>query len=118
MAEETKENRLDDIRQTVKDYVNLRTDEYKLKGVENFSIISNKLLVMLIATMLGAVILQLLGFTIAFTIGELTGSTAIGFCATALLFAIVLAIIYLKRETLFLNRMVRMYAKMFFGNNK
>ncbi len=118
MTEEPKDGRLDDIRQTVKDYVNLKTDEYKLKGVENFSIISNKLLVMLIATMLGAVILQLLGFTIAFTIGELTGSTAIGFCATALLFAIALAIIYLKRETLFLNRMVRMYAKMFFGNNK
>lgn len=118
MAEETKDNRLDDIRQTVKDYVNLRADEYKLKGVENFSIISNKLLVMLIATMLGAVILQLLGFTIAFTIGELVGSTAFGFCATALLFAVILAIIYLKRETLFLNRMVRMYAKIFFGTDK
>lgn len=118
MAEETKDNRLDDIRQTVKDYVNLRADEYKLKGVENFSIISNKLLVMLIATMLGAVILQLLGFTIAFTIGELVGSTALGFCATALLFAVILAIIYLKRETLFLNRMVRMYAKIFFGTDK
>lgn len=116
MSENYNRGQLDDIQQTVKDYVNLRVDEYKLKGVENFSILSNKVLVILITTMLGAVILQLLGFAIAFMIGELTGSTAIGFGATALLFAIILAIVYAKRDTLFLNRMIRMYAKMFFGN--
>ncbi len=118
MTENSQNNRLDNIRDTVKDYVNLKVDEYKLKGVENFSIISNKVLVILIATMLGAVILQLLGFALAFMIGELTGSTAIGFGATTLLFAVALAVIYAKRNTLFLNKMVRMYFKMFFGNNK
>lgn len=120
MSEHNINNRLDDIQHTVKDYVNLKVDEYKLKGVENFSILSNRVLVILIATMLGAVILQLLGFALAFLIGELTGSTALGFGATALLFAISLLVIYTKKETLFLNRMVRMYMKMFFGktNNR
>ena len=108
---------LDDIKQTVQDYVNLRVDEYKLKGVENFSILSAKTLVILVATMLGAVILQLLGFALAFLIGEIIGSTAAGFGITALLFAIALCIVYTKRNTLFLNRMVRLYAKMFFSNN-
>ncbi|MBR2437843.1 MAG: hypothetical protein IKB26_02245 [Bacteroidales bacterium] len=118
MGEENRNGRLEDIQQTIKDYVNLRVDEYKLKGVENFSILSNKVLVILISTMLGAVMLQLLGFAVAFMIGEITGSTALGFGITAIVFAIALIAIYAKRETLFLNRMVKMYVKMFFGNRK
>ena len=80
--------KLGSLEQSVKEYVNLRVDEYKYKGVENFSIISNKTLVVLVAVMLGAVILQLAGFAVAFMIGELVGSTAAGFGITALLFAI------------------------------
>lgn len=118
MSDNNRNSRLDDIRQDVKEYVNLKVDGYKLKGVENFSIISNKVLVTLVATMLGAVILQLLGFALAFFLGELTGSTALGFGITAIMFAIALIIIYAKRETLFLNKMVRMYMKMFFNNHK
>ena len=56
--------KLGSLEQSVKDYVNLRVDEYKYKGVENFSILSNKTLVVLVAVMLGVVILQLAGFEI------------------------------------------------------
>ena len=108
---------LDDIKQTVQDYVNLRVEEYKLKGVENMSILTAKALVILLSTMFGAVILQLLGFAVAFLIGEIIGSTAAGFGITAALFAITLCIIYAKRNSLVLNRMVHMYARMFFSNN-
>ena len=118
MGEQDQNKSLGDIKQTVQDYVNLRIDEYKLKGIENMSILSAKTLVILIATMLGAVILQLLGFAAAFLIGEIVGSTAAGFGITAVLFAIVLYIVYIKRNTLFLNRMVRLYAKMFFNSNR
>ena len=107
--------KLGSLEQSVKEYVNLRVDEYKYKGVENFSIISNKTLVVLVAVMLGAVILQLAGFAVAFMIGELVGSTAAGFGITALLFAIGLVVIYTRRDTLFLSKMMRMYSRMFFG---
>lgn len=117
MNESNHSNGLGDIKQTVQDYVNLRVDEYKLKGVENFSIISAKTLVILISTMLGAVVLQLLGFAFAFFIGDLTGSTSAGFGITAILFATALCFIYARRNTLFLNRMVRLYAKMLLSNN-
>ena len=86
--------KLGSLEQSVKDYVNLRVDEYKYKGVENFSILSNKTLVVLVAVMLGVVILQLAGFAVAFMIGELVGSTAIGFGATALIFVVVLLVVY------------------------
>lgn len=108
---------LDNLSGTVKEYINLKADEIKLKGVENFSILSNKMLVFVVVTMLLAVILQLCGFAFAFFIGEIVGSTAIGFIIMAALFACILGIIYAKRETLFLNRMVRMYVKLFFGNS-
>lgn len=114
---EINNNRLGEIQETAKEYINLRLDEYKLKGVENFSLLSNRILVILVATMLGAVMLQLLGFAFAFLIGELIGSTALGFAIMSVIFGCILAIIYAKRETLFTNRMIRMYMKMFFGNN-
>ncbi len=104
------------LEQSVKDYVNLRVDEYKYKGVENFSIISNKTLVVLVAVMLGVVILQLAGFAVAFMIGEIVGSTAIGFGATALIFVVVLLVVYARRDSLFLDKMLRMYSRMFFGS--
>ena len=113
---EEKKEKLDSLGQSVKEYVNLRVDEYKYKGVENFSIISNKTLVVLVAVMLGAVILQLAGFAIAFMIGEFIGSTAAGFGITALLFVIGLLVIYMKRDTLFLSKMMRLYSRMFFGS--
>lgn len=109
-------NRLGEISQTAREYINLKLDEYRLKGVENFSIVSNRVLVILVATMLGAVILQLLGFALAFFIGDLLGSTAWGFIIMALLFGCALCMVYAKRETMFINKMVRMYMKMFFGN--
>lgn len=114
---EEQRDKLGSLEQSVKEYVNLRVDEYKYKGVENFSIISNKTLVVLVAVMLGAVILQLAGFAIAFMIGELVGSTAAGFGATALIFVVGLLIIYIKRDTLFLAKMMRMYSRMFFGSD-
>lgn len=112
------DSRLGEVAETAREYVNLKIDQYKLKGVENLSIISNKTLVILIATMLGAVILQLIGFAFAFFIGELVGSTALGFIIMALIFGVVLWLIYAKRDTLFIDKMVRMYMKMFFSNNK
>ncbi len=116
MNDNNSNGHLGDISRTAKEYVNLRLDEFRLKGVENFSIISNKVLVILIATMLGAVVLQLLGFAFAFFIGDLLGSIALGFIIMAALFGCALAAIYVKRDTMFINKMIQMYMKMFFGN--
>lgn len=117
MDENSNKSRLEELAGAAREYVDIRLDEYRLKGVENFSIISNRALVILIVTMLGAVILQLLGFALAFFIGNIFGSTALGFTIVALLLACTLAIIYAKRDTMFTNRMIRMYMKMFFGNS-
>ena len=118
MTEKGNNNLLGEISHTAKEYINLKMDEYKLYGVENLSIISNKVLVILIATMLGAVILQLIGFAFAFFIGWLLNSTALGFAIVSLVFGMALWLIYIKRDTLFINRMVQMYMRMFFNNKQ
>ena len=106
---------LGSITETLKEYVDLKVDEYKCKGVENLSLLSNKALAVLVAIMLGAVILQFAGFSIAFIISAVTGSFAIGFGVVALAFAFMLMYVYANRDILFIGRMVKMYSKMFFG---
>lgn len=108
---------LDGIRQTLKDYMALKMTEYKLKGAENSAIITNRLIVILVMTLLSGIILQLLGFSVAFMAGELLGSIPLGFGAMALVFAALLGAVYANRKRLFLNTMVRMYVRMFFEND-
>ncbi len=101
--------------ESAKEYVTLKVNGYKYRAAENFAIISNKTLVVLVAIMLGVVILQFVGFAIAFMIGGMVGNIALGFVSTAIIFALVLAAVYARRETLFLARMRGMYSRMFFG---
>ena len=103
---------------TAVEYLNLRIDEYKLKTAENLSLLTNNILVALIATMLGTVILLLLGFALAFFLGGILGSLAWGFAIVAIMFAEALIMVYLCRKTLFINKMKQMYFKMFFGSNR
>ena len=106
------------IADTAVEYLNIKADEYKLKTVENLSILTNRILVALTATMLGTVILLLLGFALAFFLGEMLGSLAWGFTIVAILFAEALIMVYISRKTLFMDKVKRMYLKMFFGNNR
>ena len=103
---------------TAVEYLNIKIDEYKIKTVENLSLLTNKILVALVATMLGTVTLLLLGVALAFVIGAMTGSIAWGFIIVAILFAEALLMVYISRKTLFLSKMKQMYMKMFFGSNR
>ena len=96
-------------------YVSLKVEGCKYRWLENFAVISNKILVVLVAIMLGVVILQLAGIALAFVIGWMVDSLVLGFVLTAIIFALVLVAVYVKRETLFLSRISGMYSKMFFG---
>ncbi|MBQ2132920.1 MAG: hypothetical protein II202_02405, partial [Bacteroidales bacterium] len=53
---------------TAVEYLNTRVEGYKYKMVGNLSLLTNKIMVALIATMLGTVILLLSGFALAFII--------------------------------------------------
>lgn len=108
---------LDEIRQTLKDYMALKMTECKLRGAENCALVTSRLLAILVMALLSGIILQLLGFSVAFMASELLGSIPLGFGATALVFAAMLGAVYANRKRLFLNRMARMYVKMFFEDD-
>lgn len=102
------------LRDDIKDYINLKIDEYKLKGVEGLATLTNKAIFLLLATMVGGVILQLAGLSLALLAAQLVENMALGFAIVALLFVIVLAVLYATRRRLFLNRLVKMYINLFF----
>lgn len=114
MNEPEKNTPLDEITSSTKEYINLKIDEYKLKGVEHLSVLSNKMIFLLIATMLGGVILQLTGLALAYFAGQLVGNTALGFIIVAVIFAGILYIVYTKRERLFTDKLVALFIKIFF----
>lgn len=114
MDEQEKVSPLDELSASGKEYINMVIDDYKLKGVESLSVVGNKLIFLLIATMLGGVILQLAGLALSYFIGQLVGNIAMGFLITAAFFAIILFMIYRRRENLFTDKLVTLFIKIFF----
>ena len=103
---------------SVKEYINMKIDQFTLKGVEDISIVSSKVILILIYVMLGVVILQLIGFALSYFIGELLDSTAMGFLIVGGVFIIAFLAVFLFRKKLFTNSIVKMFINMFFNNNK
>lgn len=110
----TEKSRIDELRDSGKEYINLRIDEIKLKSVENLAKLSNKLIVLLLAIMLGGVILQLSGLALSYFIGQLVGNTALGFLLVAIFFLLVLLLLFIFRDKLFLNKLVKLFVGIFF----
>lgn len=106
---------MNEIADLIKGYINLKMNSCKEKLVDNFSLISSRALAALVITMLGAVILQLSGIAAAFFIAELTGSFALGFFIVLLIFAVALIVVYARRDSFFMDSIIKMYRKIFFG---
>lgn len=102
------------LRDDIKEYINLKIDEYKLRGVEGLATLTNKAIFLVLSTMVGGVILQLAGLSLALLVAQLVGNMALGFAIVALVFVIILIILFATRKRLFVNRLVKMYIDLFF----
>lgn len=102
------------LRDDIKEYINLKIDEYKLRGVEGLATLTNKAIFLVLSTMVGGVILQLAGLSLALLVAQLVGNMALGFAIVALIFVIILVILFATRKRLFVNRLVKMYIDLFF----
>jgi len=111
-------NPFEEITDSAKEYVNLKMDEYKLRGVEGLSTLFNTVLFIIIAAIIAGVALQMLGLAAGYAIGEATGSTALGFTVMGVLFIIAVSILYLFRKRLFINQLIRIFIKLFFDDGK
>ena len=118
MEQEKQKNPFNDLSVSAKEYLNLKIDEYKLRGVEGLSTLFNTILFITVATIVASVALQLLGFAAGYAIGELLGSNALGFCIMGAFFVLVTIVLYLFRKRLFINQFIKIFIKLFFDNGQ
>ncbi len=107
----------DEMISSVKEYVALKIDELKLKGVEGLSLLCSKIIYIFLAALIIVIALLLLGLSLAFFLGEHFGSDILGFFTVGMLFVIIFAILYLFRNRLFINRLVRFFIQLLFNEN-
>ncbi len=100
------------------EYGRLELDALKLRTVGSLATLSGGAVAMLLTVVAALVALHFLGITLVLLLARWTGSLL---CATAIMtgFFILLALIlFLLRKKLFVNGMVRKFAKMFFKSGE
>ena len=68
------QNPFNNLSVSAKEYLNLKIDEYKLRGVEGLSTLFNTILFVTVTAIVAGVALQLLGLAAGYAIGEMIGS--------------------------------------------
>ena len=117
MKEPMLKDSVEEFKDSAKEYVNLKIDEYKLRGVESLSTLLNKLIFIITATILAGIVIQLFALALGWWIGSMVGSVAVGMLIDAGIFALVFLLLYLRRDTLFINPMVKLFINVFFSND-
>ena len=105
---------IENLASDVKDYVDLRVDDLKLKTTMGLSVTLARILsTLVILFVLGMVIISL---TVAFVlmVGHLTGNYALGaFIATAI-FLVAFVVLFSLRKKMFAGSFVRMFIQIFY----
>jgi hypothetical protein len=103
-----------DIKESVKDYLDMRISALKLQIIEHLSIIMARIVFYVLLFVLLSIALFFIGSTFSLWMGELVGSEAAGALITASIFLVICLIIFFMRKKIFVNSMVGMFSKMFF----
>lgn len=99
-------------------YVNLKIDELKLRTVKGLSVALNRILLSVLFLTLGSIVLMAASFGTILLIGRLIGNYAAGAFIVAAFFLILIVVLYLLRDRLFINGLVRMFVRLFFDDNE
>ncbi|HHV03258.1 MAG: hypothetical protein WCQ69_07905 [Bacteroidales bacterium] len=102
------------IKESVKEYLGLKSDAFKLGLVENFSLVINQFLgtFLLILILLTALIFLATGANK--WLGTVLDNAVAASFITGGFFLLLFLILFLLRKRLFVNNFVRLFAKMFF----
>ncbi len=114
MRDEPIKERFAEAADDLTEYGRLELDALKLRTVGSLAILSGGVVTMLLTVVAALVALHFLGITLVLLLARWTGSLL---CAAAIMtgFFILLALIlFLLRKRLFVNGMVRKFAKIFF----
>lgn len=95
-------------------YFDLKFDEVKVRTAKGLSIALNRLLVAILLLTLCSIVLMSAAFGGVLLLGDLIGSYAAGAFIVAAIFLVLLTVLFLLRDKLFLNGLVRMFVRLFF----
>lgn len=95
-------------------YIDLKVDEVKVCTAKGLSIALNRLLVAILLLTLCSIVLMSAAFGGVLLLGDLIGSYAAGAFIVAAIFLVLLIVLFLLRDKLFLNGLVRMFVRLFF----
>lgn len=98
----------------MRDYVDLRVDELKLRTTKGLSSAMGRLTAILLMVGLLVIVLGLLAVVLITWIGQWTGSVALASTIVCGVFLLALAIVFLLRKKLFRDTFVKLFIKVFY----
>ncbi len=101
---------------STRDFMDMKTDEIKLKAVESLSLVFSKFLGLIVIIMVAMIVLVTLGFGGVLLLGDVIGSYAAGAFIVAGIFLIGLIILICLRKKLFLNSFVQLFIQVIYGD--
>lgn len=100
----------------VRNYLDLRLNELKLKTIDGLSIGVSRVLSMMLVIMLGAIVLAAFAFGTVLLLGDLIGSWAGAAFIIGGVFLIILALLLIFWKRLFVNIFVKLFIGIFYEN--
>lgn len=101
---------------SVKDFMDMKTDEFKLKAAENLSLVFSRFLGLFTIIIVTMIVLATMAFGGVLLLGDIIGSYAAGAFIVSGVFLTGLVILIFFRKKLFLNSFVRLFIHVFYGS--
>lgn len=101
----------------IRNYLDLRMNELKLKAIDGLSIGVSRVVSMLLVIMLGAIVLAAFAFGTILLLGKLIGSWAGAAFIIGGIFLIILALLLIYWKRLFVNIFVKLFISIFYEND-
>ena len=111
-------NPLGDLFSSIKCYIDLKADEFKLSFAESMAKVFSKIIFFLLVFILIGVICGISAAALSSWLGALIGNRSLGLLATAGIFILLLLVLFLFKDKLFVNAPLRMFLKILFENGK
>lgn len=115
MENDNLKDSFEDLFSSVKEYIELRKDGAKLRMAENLTLLSSRFISLLIMVLLGAIAVGFLSIALSSWLSELLNSPVLGPLITGGVLLLLLLMVFLRRERLFSNSLVKMFIKLLFS---
>jgi hypothetical protein len=102
----------------LKDYVDLKVDELKLRTTQGLSVASSRVVSALLLVAMLIIVLSLISVVLISWLSVWTGSMPVACSIVCGVFVLALVILFLLRKRMFRDSFVRLFIKIFYGDGK